>query len=101
LRSCDAFADIFVASIATTPTFTNPARAHTASTSVNNPASAVSCRTRNSAIVEWSGFRFAAITRNATSSTHARSICLEDRIPNAYEYNNNATTIDGSYAARP
>jgi hypothetical protein len=58
-----AFAATFVPSIATTPTDTSPARRQRPSTPVNSSASASSWRTRNSAIVEWSGTRLEQITR--------------------------------------
>jgi len=41
------------------------------------------------------------ISLNTTSSRHSRSIPREDLFPRAYEYNNKAIIIDGSYAARP
>src|ERR671924_474897 len=56
-----------------------PALRQSERTDVNNSASAASWRTRNSAIVEWSGTRFAQITR--TSSRHSRSIPREERLP--------------------
>jgi hypothetical protein len=59
----EAFAAIFVPSTATTPTPTNPALWQRERTDVNACASAASWRTRNSAIVEWSGTRFVQITR--------------------------------------
>jgi hypothetical protein len=48
----DAFADIFVPSIDTTPTHAKPTCAHSPSTPENTAPSACSCRRRNSAIVE-------------------------------------------------
>ena len=48
----DAFARIFVPSIAMIPTSTNPASSHSSSTALNSSAIARSCRRRNSAIVE-------------------------------------------------
>jgi len=36
------------------------------------------------------------MTRHATSSTHARSIAREDRVPRAQQYSNSASIIDGS-----
>jgi hypothetical protein len=52
LALIEALADIFVPSIATTPTDASPARAHKPSTPENTSPSARSCRQRNSAIVE-------------------------------------------------
>jgi hypothetical protein len=52
LSMFDAFPWIFVPSTMITPTFTSPASLQSASTSPNKPASAVSCRAQNSAIVE-------------------------------------------------
>jgi hypothetical protein len=45
--------------------------------------------------VAWSGFWFAAITRNATSSTHRRSICRLERSPTEYAYTSNDSIIAG------
>jgi hypothetical protein len=70
-------------------------------TCVKVAASASSCRPRKRAIVAWSGIRFAAITRKATSSRQRRSIPRLERSPTAYAYNNNATIIAGSNDARP
>ena len=63
--------------------FASPLRAHSVSTSPNSPAIASSWRSRKRAIVAWSGRCWAARTRNATSSSHARSITREDRTPRA------------------
>jgi hypothetical protein len=52
VRPIDALAAMFVPSIATTPTDTSPARAHSPSTPENTSPSGRSCRQRNSAIVE-------------------------------------------------
>jgi hypothetical protein len=101
LECCEALARSFIPSTASSPTFTSPAFRHNPSTPSNRSANARSCRRRNSAIVEWSGVARPAITMNATSSRHLRSISREDWIPFAYEYNNNATIIRGSYAGRP
>jgi len=45
--------------------------------------------------------RIAVISLYTTSSRHSRSIPRDDLFPRAYAYNSSATTIDGSYAARP
>jgi len=47
------------------------------------PARACSCRTRNRAMVTWSGSWLPASTRKATSSWQRRSICREERTPMA------------------
>ena len=52
LALTEALADIFVPSIATTPTHAKPARAQSPRTPVNTSPSARSWRQRNSAIVE-------------------------------------------------
>jgi hypothetical protein len=52
LAFIDAFADIFVPSIDTTPTDANPTRAHSPSMPEKTSPSACSWRQRNSAIVE-------------------------------------------------
>jgi hypothetical protein len=52
LASLDAFAAIFVPSIATDPIVARPARAHSPSTPENASPNGRSCRQRNSAIVE-------------------------------------------------
>jgi hypothetical protein len=75
--------EIGLPSSATIPTDTTPARADSTSTCVNVAASACSWRTRNRAIVAWSGIRFAQITRKATSSRQRRSICRDERSPTA------------------
>ena len=72
-----------VPSSATVPTRTMPAAAHSSSNATRNPASAVSWRTRNRAMVTWSGVWLAARTRKARSSLQRRSICREDRTPMA------------------
>jgi len=72
-----------VPSIAMTPTLTKPERAQSSSTSPNNPAIAVSWRSMNRAIVAWSGRCCAPTTPKATSSTHARSMTRQERIPRA------------------
>jgi hypothetical protein len=41
------------------------------------------------------------MTRQATSSTQARSIARDERTPRDQQYSNSAIIIDGSYAARP
>jgi hypothetical protein len=63
LALIDALADIFVPSMATTPTDASPARAQSPSTPQKTSPSARSWRQRNSAIVEWSGATLPATTR--------------------------------------
>ncbi|KAF0964854.1 hypothetical protein MLGJGCBP_01988 [Rhodococcus sp. T7] len=56
---------------------------------------------RNREIVTWSGAFPAQITRNATSSVQARSICRDDRIPRDHAQISRVTSMSGSYPARP
>ena len=56
---------------------------------------------RNLVLEPLTGIRLAVITRKPTSSRQRRSIPRLERSPTAYAYNNSATIIAGSNAARP
>jgi hypothetical protein len=81
LASTDAFAAILVPSMAIVPNRPNPAFAASRSTCTNRSANAVWWACRKRAITEWSGTSAAQITRNATSTSHSRSICRDERTP--------------------
>jgi hypothetical protein len=83
LADFEAFAAILVPSIDTIPTLTIPAAAHNRRTWANRSANPSWCSARNLAIVEWSGPSWPHNTRNATWSTHNRSIRRDDRSPTA------------------
>jgi hypothetical protein len=84
LALIDALPDIFVWRRSPRPrTDARPARAQSPSTPQKTSPSARSWRQRNSAIVEWSGATLPATTRQARSSTHARSMPRAERFPRA------------------
>ena len=83
-RCVEAFAAIFVPSIAITPNCPIPACTHSTSTWVNKFFNAARCCCRNRATTVWSGTSRPQATMYPTSVEHARSIPREDNCPFMY-----------------
>jgi hypothetical protein len=72
-----------VPSSAMSPRRIRPAAEHSRTDWTSSSARAATWRTRNRAIVTWSGELLPASTRKARSSRQRRSICREERTPTA------------------